>query len=96
MANGRCRMHGGKSTGPRTRDGVERIRAARTSHGFWSQDGRAFRRFCSALLRNVRQLMQLTADQEALRRKDPMQSGAVAGVAEGSATTDEADHAGWR
>ncbi len=29
----RCRLHGGKSTGPRSREGVERIRAARTVHG---------------------------------------------------------------
>jgi hypothetical protein len=96
MHNGRCRMHGGKSTGPRTRDGIERVRAARTSHGFWSEEGHAFRRFCFELLINTRRLMQLAAQQRAPRRKDPMQSGAVAGVAEGSATTDEADHAGWR
>ena len=33
MANGRCRLHGGLSTGPRTRAGIERIRQANTRHG---------------------------------------------------------------
>ena len=28
MANGRCRLHGGLSTGPKTEEGVERIRRA--------------------------------------------------------------------
>ncbi len=31
MANGRCRMHGGLSTGPRTTEGRERCRRARLS-----------------------------------------------------------------
>jgi hypothetical protein len=30
MPNGRCRMHGGPSTGPRTEEGKARIRASRT------------------------------------------------------------------
>jgi hypothetical protein len=33
MRNGRCRMHGGPSTGPRTAEGLARMRHARTSHG---------------------------------------------------------------
>jgi hypothetical protein len=39
MANGRCRMHGGKSTGPRTPEGLARIAAARTTHGAYAQTG---------------------------------------------------------
>ena len=31
--NGRCRLHGGASTGPRTKDGIARIKAANTTHG---------------------------------------------------------------
>src|SRR5205814_8483987 len=34
--NGRCRMHGGRSTGPRTAEGLERSRKARWKHGFYS------------------------------------------------------------
>src|SRR5580698_1354796 len=33
MANGRCRLHGGASTGPRTAAGLARIVAAKTTHG---------------------------------------------------------------
>jgi hypothetical protein len=34
MKNGRCRMHGGLSTGPRTPEGSARSRAARLTHGY--------------------------------------------------------------
>jgi hypothetical protein len=40
MPNGRCRLHGGRSTGPRTADGLEQIRAARTKHGRYSAENR--------------------------------------------------------
>ncbi|HME23125.1 MAG TPA: HGGxSTG domain-containing protein [Acetobacteraceae bacterium] len=43
MANGRCRMHGGCSTGPRTAEGLARLRAAHTVHGCLGAEGRAFR-----------------------------------------------------
>ena len=33
MVNGRCRMHGGTSTGPRTPEGLERCRVAAHKHG---------------------------------------------------------------
>jgi len=33
MANGRCRLHGGRSTGPRTPEGMARMIAAKTTHG---------------------------------------------------------------
>jgi hypothetical protein len=40
MPNGRCRMHGGKSTGPRTPEGLERSRKARWIHGWYSREVR--------------------------------------------------------
>jgi hypothetical protein len=49
MRNGRCRLHGGPSTGPRTEAGIERIRADHTRHGFWSPESRVFRRCIAAL-----------------------------------------------
>jgi hypothetical protein len=36
VPNGRCRMHGGKSTGPRSVEGLERMRRAKTKHGSYS------------------------------------------------------------
>jgi hypothetical protein len=41
MANGRCRMHGGLSTGPKTAAGLERSRRARWKHGAYSRETRA-------------------------------------------------------
>jgi hypothetical protein len=44
MQNGRCRMHGGKSTGPRTVEGLERSRKANRKHGHYSAESIARRR----------------------------------------------------
>ena len=38
MRNGRCRMHGGASTGPRTPEGLERCRMANFKHGMRSAE----------------------------------------------------------
>jgi hypothetical protein len=40
MPNGRCRLHGGLSTGPKTAQGIERIRRAVTKHGRYSKQAR--------------------------------------------------------
>jgi hypothetical protein len=40
MPNGRCRMHGGMSTGPRTPEGLQRSRKARWVHGAYSRETR--------------------------------------------------------
>lgn len=51
MANGRCRMHGGASTGPRTPHGLARSRAARLVHGRCSTPALTARRRRGALVR---------------------------------------------
>lgn len=38
MANGKCRFHGGKSTGPRTAEGLERMRQSKLKHGRYSKE----------------------------------------------------------
>ena len=38
---GRCRLHGGASTGPRTKDGLARLTEARTKHGRFTKEKRA-------------------------------------------------------
>ncbi len=50
MGNGRCRMHGGLSTGPRTPEGLARLARARTVHGGYGAEMRAFR----AMVREMR------------------------------------------
>ncbi len=47
----RCRMHGGRSTGPRTPEGRARIAAARTIHGKYGAETRAFNRHHVTFLR---------------------------------------------
>ena len=43
MANGRCCMHGGPSTGPRTPEGRERSRRSNWRHGHYSKEAKAAR-----------------------------------------------------
>ena len=57
MPNGRCRMHGGLSTGPRTPAGLARSRRARWKHGARSAEVRALRRAARAQLRRVRTVL---------------------------------------
>ena len=59
MPNGRCRMHGGASTGPRTVEGLERLRAARTKHGLRSAAASEVRDLVRALKAKTKQLVEL-------------------------------------
>ncbi|MFM9847001.1 MAG: HGGxSTG domain-containing protein [Hyphomicrobiaceae bacterium] len=59
MKNGRCRMHGGLSTGPRTAEGLARSRRARWKHGFDSAAIRALRRETMLTARRLAGLVRL-------------------------------------
>jgi ribosomal protein L32 len=54
MPNGRCRMHGGKSTGPRTPGGLARMRRAKTRHEGYSEETRRLMRYIRELDREAR------------------------------------------
>jgi hypothetical protein len=54
MANGRCRLHGGKSTGPKTPEGAERKRQAVLRHGFYTAEAKAERRLARSALVGLR------------------------------------------
>lgn len=58
MSNGRCRLHGGKSTGPRTPEGLERSRKANFKHGLYSAESLAERKFIRQLLRSSREILE--------------------------------------
>jgi hypothetical protein len=58
MKNGRCRLHGGRSTGPRAAAGIEAIRRARTKHGRYSARAIEERRGDRLLLRQLRSLLR--------------------------------------
>ena len=57
MENGRCRLHGGLSSGPKTLEGIERIRRAVTKHGLYSQAWKAQKRDMRKMLRESREVL---------------------------------------
>jgi hypothetical protein len=59
MPNGRCRMHGGASTGPRTPEGLQRIVKARTVHGRYGAEMRELRRLMRMLDEEQRRVLGL-------------------------------------
>jgi hypothetical protein len=61
MPNGRCKLHGGKSTGPRTPEGLERSRRANWKHGHFSREAKAQRSRVRAAILALRYLMAFPA-----------------------------------
>ena len=59
MRNGRCRMHGGLSTGPKTPEGIERIRRAQLKHGRYTKEAKAERAEARRLSRELRAAIQV-------------------------------------
>ncbi|MGE0165605.1 MAG: HGGxSTG domain-containing protein [Dongiaceae bacterium] len=74
MRNGRCRMHGGLSTGPRTPEGLARARRARLTHGGYSARIRELRAEARAHGRRVRALIALMRGRSAGHGVHPSQS----------------------
>ena len=69
MPNGRCRLHGGKSTGPRTPEGKARTVAAHTTHGWFAASGapkRALQRYMRSLVLRIDLTDRATLLQEYL------------------------------
>jgi hypothetical protein len=59
MRNGRCRLHGGRSTGPRTPEGLARSRRSNWQHGYYSAEAKAERAEARASLQELRQWLAL-------------------------------------
>jgi hypothetical protein len=59
MRNGRCRLHGGLSTGPKTREGIERIRHAQLKHGRYTKEAQAERAEARRLRRELRAAIEV-------------------------------------
>lgn len=57
MTNGRCRMHGGKSTGPKTICGIVNSRKANWKHGEYSVESRKQRKECSELIKMAQKVL---------------------------------------
>ena len=61
MANDRCRIHGGLSTGPKTVEGIENIRKAQTKHGQRSAEAVRRRKEGMALRREIKRLADIAS-----------------------------------
>ena len=59
MKNGRCRLHGGKSTGPKTREGLERSKKANWKHGRRSAEAIRQRKESMAVRRQLKKLIKI-------------------------------------
>lgn len=66
MANGRCRFHGGKSTGAKTTKGIARQRRANLKHGAYSSGVRTSKANLRKLLATSDELL----DQAAASNED--------------------------
>jgi hypothetical protein len=51
--NGRCKLHGGRSTGPRTAEGIARLAASKATHGRTTAAERAKARHRSKVGRQI-------------------------------------------
>ena len=57
--NGRCRLHGGLSTGAKTSDGLKRISAANLKHGRYTKDKLEAQKKSAAVGRKVKGELKL-------------------------------------
>ena len=51
LKNGRCRLHGGRSTGPKTTQGLRRARKGNWKHGYESSPARKTERYVRLAIR---------------------------------------------
>jgi hypothetical protein len=59
MKNGRCKLHGGKSTGPKTEEGKAKIAAAQWKHGRCSKTHKQMRKIVRV---NMKSMMALAEE----------------------------------
>lgn len=74
MSNGRCRMHGGTSTGPRTPEGIARCTAAATKHGRRNAAARAqaaLRGKARSAIATLRRLLVMAEATAEAREREP-------------------------
>jgi hypothetical protein len=64
MDNGRCFLHGGKSTGPRTPKGIEKCRKAPWKHGIYSKESLERRNQTKFLIKESKKLLSKIESDE--------------------------------
>jgi len=62
MKNGRCYLHGGKSTGPRTKEGLKRMKASKLKHGYYTkekiQERREFNHYLMCVKKELQSVLE--------------------------------------
>ncbi len=58
MKNGRCKMHGGKSTGAKTKEGLENIRNSNFRHGLYAKEILEEKKYFSDLLKENKEFLK--------------------------------------
>jgi len=89
MPNGRCRFHGGKSTGARTADGLARCRTATLRHGARSAEIIELRAAAARHGRNLRALARLAGERARPDSERPTPCPATVPTAASKETADE-------
>lgn len=57
MKNGKCRLHGGLARGPKSKEGIERIKATRTKHGLYTKSSLEQKRILRSLIQESKNLL---------------------------------------
>ncbi|MBW2109399.1 MAG: hypothetical protein JRI36_12160 [Deltaproteobacteria bacterium] len=57
-----CRIHGGLSTGPKSKEGLERVRQARIKHGKFTAEERRRQKQISSLLKEAKATIRKIAE----------------------------------
>lgn len=55
LKNGRCYYHGGRCTGPKTKEGKQRCKEANTKHGYYSKESIEERKRFRDILNQMKQ-----------------------------------------
>ena len=79
MPNGRCRLHGGKSTGARTEAGRERLRRIHTTHGGYGRDSLAWFRRVDTFIAETKLFMAESRRTGAVAAAAPPAAGGPSG-----------------
>ena len=61
MPNGRCYLHGGASTGPKTEAGTQRIAQSKRKHGLYSKKSMMERKYLRSLIEKSNGLIDVTS-----------------------------------
>jgi hypothetical protein len=79
MPNGRCRLHGGMSTGARTEAGRERLRGIHTTHGGYGRDSLAWSRRVDAFIAETKLFIAESRRTSAVATAVPPAAGGPSG-----------------